>query len=239
MLDKNKSIVLFSGGQDSSACLVWALNNYKEVQTIGFDYGQRHNVELKCRKALLKKLKSMPSDFTGTLTSDYILNLEEVKSISTSSLLNYQDIEILDNGIPNTFVPGRNLIFLNYAGIIAYQNNIQNIIGGMCETDFSGYPDCRNETIISMENSLSLGMDENFKIKTPLMFKSKADVWEVIKQAGGKKLIDIIVEESHTCYNGNRSNRFSWGYGCNSCPACELRIKGWNIFVENNPEFKI
>ncbi len=209
MLDKNKSIVLFSGGQDSSACLVWALNNYKEVQTIGFDYGQRHNVELKCRKALLKKLKSMPSDFTGTLTSDYILNLEEVKSISTSSLLNYQDIEILDNGIPNTFVPGRNLIFLNYAGIIAYQNNIQNIIGGMCETDFSGYPDCRNETIISMEKSLSLGMDENFKIKTPLMFKSKADVWEVIKQAGGKKLIDIIVEESHTCYNGNRSNRFS------------------------------
>ena len=210
MLDKNKSIVLFSGGQDSSACLVWALNNYKEVQTVGFDYGQRHNIELKCRKTLLMKLKSMSNNFTGTLTHDHILNLDEVKSITTSSLLSSEDIEISDNGMPNTFVPGRNLIFLNYAGVIAYQNNIQNIIGGMCETDFSGYPDCRSETITSMEKSLSLGMDENFKIETPLMFKSKADVWEVIKQAGGKKLVDIIVEESHTCYNGNRSNRFSW-----------------------------
>ena len=239
MLDKNKSIVLFSGGQDSSACLVWALNNYKEVQTVGFDYGQRHNIELKCRKTLLMKLKSMSNNFTGTLTHDHILNLDEVKSITTSSLLSPEDIEISDNGMPNTFVPGRNLIFLNYAGVIAYQNNIQNIIGGMCETDFSGYPDCRSETITSMEKSLSLGMDENFKIETPLMFKSKADVWEMIKQAGGNELIDIILEESHTCYNGNRSIRFSWGYGCNSCPACELRLKGWNTFVENNPEFKI
>ena len=239
MLDKDKSIVLFSGGQDSSACLVWALQNYKEVQTVGFDYGQRHKVELKCRKNLLKKLNLMSDNFIGKLSTDHIVNLEEMKNISNSSLLNSNKIEVLANGLPSSFVPGRNLIFLNYAAIISYKNSIQNIIGGMCETDFSGYPDCRNDTIISMQESLSLGMDEKFIIKTPLMFKSKDEIWDLIYKAGGKGLIDVILEESHTCYKGDRSNRYPWGYGCKSCPACELRIKGWDSFVKNNPEMKI
>ena len=145
---------------------------------------------------------------------------------------------MLENGLPNTFVPGRNLIFLNYASIIAYKNKAKNIIGGMCETDFSGYPDCRNETINSMEKSLNLGMDVEFKIQTPLMFKSKAEIWELIYKKGNKELIDIIIEESHTCYKGDRSKRYDWGYGCNSCPACELRSKGWNEFIINYPELK-
>ena len=207
MLDKNKSIVLFSGGQDSSACLVWALQNYKEVQTVGFDYGQRHKVELKCRKNLLKKLNLMSDNFIGKLSTDHVVNLEEIKNISNSSLLNSNKIEVLANGLPSSFVPGRNLIFLNYAAIISYKNSIQNIIGGMCETDFSGYPDCRNDTIISMQESLSLGMDEKFIIKTPLMFKSKDEIWDLIYKAGGKGLIDVILEESHTCYKGDRSKR--------------------------------
>ena len=239
MLDKNKSIVLFSGGQDSSACLVWALQNYKEVQTVGFDYGQRHKVELKCRKNLLKKLNLMSDNFIGKLSTDHVVNLEEIKNISNSSLLNSNKIEVLANGLPSSFVPGRNLIFLNYAAIISYKNSIQNIIGGMCETDFSGYPDCRNDTIISMQESLSLGMDEKFIIKTPLMFKSKDEIWDLIYKAGGKGLIDVILEESHTCYKGDRSKRYPWGYGCKLCPACELRIKGWDSFVKNNPEMKI
>ena len=239
MLDKNKSIVLFSGGQDSSACLVWAPQNYKEVQTVGFDYGQRHKVELKCRKNLLKKLNLMSDNFIGKLSTDHVVNLEEIKNISNSSLLNSNKIEVLANGLPSSFVPGRNLIFLNYAAIISYKNSIQNIIGGMCETDFSGYPDCRNDTIISMQESLSLGMDEKFIIKTPLMFKSKDEIWDLIYKAGGKGLIDVILEESHTCYKGDRSKRYPWGYGCKSCPACELRIKGWDSFVKNNPEMKI
>ena len=154
------------------------------------------------------------------------------------SLLNSENIKVLENGLPNTFVPGRNLIFLNYAAIIAYKNKTKNIIAGMCETDFSGYPDCRNETITSMEKSLNLGMDVEFKIQTPLMFKSKAEIWQLIYEKGGKELIDIVIEESHTCYKGDRSKRFDWGYGCNSCPACELRSKGWNEFIINYPELE-
>ena len=235
MLDKNKSIVLFSGGQDSSACLLWALSKFEEVQTIGFDYGQRHNIELECRINLLKRIQLHSSNFLGKLSNDIVINLEEIKNISESSLLNSENIGMLENGLPNTFVPGRNLIFLNYASIIAYKNKAKNIIGGMCETDFSGYPDCRNETINSMEKSLNLGMDVEFKIQTPLMFKSKAEIWEFICN---KELIDIIIEESHTCYKGDRSKRYDWGYGCNSCPACELRSKGWNEFIINYPELK-
>ncbi len=239
MLDKNKSIVLFSGGQDSSACLIWALTKFKEVQTIGFDYGQRHNIELKCRKKILKNIKLIEDDFYGGLSNDFIINLKEIKNLTKSSLLNSDNIEIMENGLPNSFVPGRNLIFLNYAAIISYQNNIQNIIGGMCETDFSGYPDCRNNTIQSMEKSLSLGMDENFKIQTPLMYKSKKEIWDLIYTLGGEDLINITVEDSHTCYKGDRSKRYSWGYGCNSCPACELRAKGWNEFTQKYPKLKI
>ena len=238
MLDKNKSIVLFSGGQDSSACLLWALSKFEEVQTIGFDYGQRHNIELECRINLLKRIQLHSSNFLGKLSNDIVINLEEIKNISESSLLNSEKIGILENGLPNTFVPGRNLIFLNYAAIIAYKNKAKNIIGGMCETDFSGYPDCRNETINSMEKSLNFGMDVEFKIQTPLMFKSKAEIWEFIYKKGNKELIDIIIEESHTCYKGDRSKRYDWGYGCNSCPACELRSKGWNEFIINYPELK-
>ena len=198
MLDKNKSIVLFSGGQDSSACLLWALSKFEEVQTIGFDYGQRHNIEMECRINLLKRIQLHSSNFLGKLSNDIVINLEEIKNISESSLLNSENIGMLENGLPNTFVPGRNLIFLNYASIIAYKNKTKNIVGGMCETDFSGYPDCRNETINSMEKSLNLGMDVEFKIQTPLMFKSKAEIWELIYKKGNKELIDIIIEESHT-----------------------------------------
>ena len=234
MLEENKSLVLFSGGQDSTLCLLWALSKYDEVFTIGFNYNQNHKVELECRENILKKIESNFPKFKDKLKSDFVINLDEINKITESSLLSNKDFQI-ENGLPNTFIPGRNLLFINYAAIFAYQNKIKNIIGGMCETDYSGYPDCRSETINSQQETINKGMEQNFNILTPLMNLDKEEAWTLAFTDFGWKAIKMIIEDTHTCYQGNRRDKHVWGYGCNDCPACELRSKGWNLFIKNNP----
>lgn len=234
MLEENKSLVLFSGGQDSTLCLMWALSKYEEVFTIGFNYNQTHKIELQCRENILKKIESNFPKFENKLKGDFVINLDEINKITESSLLGNKSFKI-ENGLPNTFIPGRNLLFINYAAIFAYQNKIKNIIGGMCQTDYSGYPDCRSETIESQEETINKGMEQNFKILTPLMNLNKEETWSLAFNDFGLEAIKIIIEDTHTCYKGDRKNKQVWGYGCNDCPACELRSKGWNAFIKNNP----
>ena len=234
MLEENKSLVLFSGGQDSTLCLMLALSKYDEVFTIGFNYNQNHKVELECRQNILNKIESTFPEFKNKLKSDFVINLDEINKITESSLLSNKDFKI-ENGLPNTFIPGRNLLFINYAAIFAYKNKIKNIIGGMCETDYSGYPDCRSETINSQQETINKGMEQNFNILTPLMNLDKEEAWTLTFTDFGWKAIKMIIEDTHTCYQGNRQDKHVWGYGCNDCPACELRSKGWNLFIKNNP----
>ena len=239
MLKKNSSLVLFSGGQDSTICLLWALSEYEEVYTIGFEYGQRHKIEIECRNKILLKLKSFSKEFSSKIKNDTVIKLDAFKDIvKNSSLLNEKDISYLKDDMPDTFVPGRNLIFLNYSAIVAYIHNIPNIIGGMCQTDYSGYPDCRKETISSMEKTLNLGMEKEFNLITPLMDINKSETWQIAYSLYGFNILEIIIEESHTCYMGNRENRHIWGYGCDNCPACVIRKKGWLAFLDNNPELQ-
>ena len=239
MLKKNSSLVLFSGGQDSTICLLWALSEYEEVYTIGFEYGQRHKIEIECRNKILLKLKSFSKEFSSKIKKDTVITLNGFKDIvKNSSLLNEKDISYSKDDMPDTFVPGRNLIFLNYAGIVAYNHDIPDIIGGMCQTDYSGYPDCRKETILSMEKTLNLGMEKEFNLITPLMDINKSQTWQIAYSLYGFNILEIIIEESHTCYMGDRENRHIWGYGCDNCPACALRKKGWLAFLDNNPELK-
>mgnify|MGYP001332891678 FL=1 len=239
MLKKNSSLVLFSGGQDSTICLLWALSEYEEVYTIGFEYGQRHKIEIECRNKILLKLKSFSKEFSSKIKEDTVITLDGFKDIvKNSSLLNEKDISDSKDDMPDTFVPGRNLIFLNYAGIVAYNHDILDIIGGMCQTDYSGYPDCRKETILSMEKTLNLGMEKEFNLITPLMDINKSETWQIAYSLYGFNILEIIIEESHTCYMGDRENRHIWGYGCDNCPACALRKKGWLAFLANNLELK-
>ena len=237
MLNKNKSLVLFSGGQDSTISLFWALSRFKEVYTLGFNYNQNHKVEMDCRLEILNKIKSDFSDFRKKLKDDYIIDLKEINNITNSSLTNNKKIK-MENNLPNTFVPGRNLLFFNYAAIIAYQKKIKNIIGGMCETDFSGYPDCRDETLKYQEKTINLGTEQDFKIITPLMNINKAETWEMAFLDYGIDFLEMIIENTHTCYKGDRKNRQDWGYGCNNCPACNLRSKGWLTFINKYPKIK-
>lgn len=222
-----RALVLFSGGQDSTTCLAWALSRYDFVETIGFDYGQRHRIELDCRLNILDRIRGMSSEWSSKLGEDYLLDLTVLGSISNTALTSERQIDISASGLPNTFVPGRNLLFLTFAAAVAYRRNIKVLIGGMCETDYSGYPDCRNETLRSLENALSLGMDAELQVETPLMWLDKADTWRMAEDVGGKLLVDLILEETHTCYVGNHTNRHVWGYGCGVCPACELRGNGY------------
>jgi 7-cyano-7-deazaguanine synthase len=221
------ALVLFSGGQDSATCLAWALTKFARVETIGFDYGQRHAVELDCRDALIDGLKALRPDWASKIGEAHTLDIPTLGEISDTSLTRDVAIEMDAGGLPNTFVPGRNLIFLNFAAALAYRRGITNIVGGMCETDFSGYPDCRDDTIKALNTALNLGMDRKFEIHTPLMRLSKAQTWMLAEQLGGKKLVELIVQESHTCYVGERGAKHDWGYGCGECPACSLRAKGW------------
>ncbi len=225
-MSETSALVLFSGGQDSTVCLAWALSRYERVETIGFAYGQRHAVELAQRGIIREKLARL-NDFEKRLGPDAVLDLPALEKISDTALTRETEITFAATGLPTTFVPGRNILFLTYASALAYRRGIATLVGGMCETDFSGYPDCRNETIQTLAQTLSLGLATPIVIETPLMFIDKSETWKLAHELGGDDLVDIIVEDTHTCYMGDRTHRHEWGYGCGVCPACELRARGW------------
>lgn len=221
------ALVLFSGGQDSTTCLASALKRFRHVETLGFDYGQRHKVELSCRVNVLKEIRAQFPQWGDRLGQDHLIDLGVLGEISETALTRPSDIEEDSGGLPNTFVPGRNLIFLTLAGALAWRRGISVLVGGMCETDYSGYPDCRRDTIDAQQKALALGMDRSFTIETPLMWLDKAETWQLAEDLGGEALISIIVEDTHTCYLGERARRHEWGYGCGTCPACKLRAAGY------------
>jgi 7-cyano-7-deazaguanine synthase len=227
----NGALVLFSGGQDSATCLVWALDRFERVETLGFDYGQRHRVELDCRKGFREALVSHSAAWSDRLGDDHTLRLDALAEVSDTALTRDVEIRMREDKLPNTFVPGRNLLFLTFAAALAYRRGLRHIVGGMCETDFSGYPDCRDDTIKALQVALNLGMERRFVLHTPLMWIDKGATWKLAEELGGATLLDLIREETHTCYLGDRTNRHEWGYGCGECPACELRRKGWNEFA--------
>ncbi|WP_339071775.1 7-cyano-7-deazaguanine synthase QueC [Methylovirgula sp. 4M-Z18] len=224
------ALVLFSGGQDSATCLAWALARFSHVETVGFDYGQRHRVELDQRAVLRERmLRDMPQ-WAGRLGPDHTLSLAALGEISDTALTSTAEIAFNAQGLPNTFVPGRNLIFLTFAAALAYRRGIKHIVGGMCETDFSGYPDCRDDTVKAMQVALNLGMDQRFVLHTPLMWIDKAATWRLAEELGGESLVRLIVEDTHTCYLGTRGALHEWGHGCGECPACKLRAEGWRKY---------
>ncbi len=224
------ALVLFSGGQDSATCLAWALERFERVETLGFDYGQRHKVELEARLRVREGIQKAFPGWAPRLGEDHLLDLTVLNAVSDTALTRDIAIGMEASGLPNTFVPGRNLLFLTLGGALAYRRGLKHLVGGMCETDFSGYPDCRDDTIKAMQLALNLGMDARFVLDTPLMWLDKAETWRLAQTLGGKALVDLIVEESHTCYQGDRSKRHDWGYGCGICPACDLRARGWRAF---------
>jgi 7-cyano-7-deazaguanine synthase len=221
------ALVLFSGGQDSATCLAWALDRFPAVETVGFDYGQRHAVELDCRGHVIRALRDGFPDWDAKLGEDHLVDLTFLAGIGDTAMTREAEIRMGADGLPNTFGPGRNLMFLTVAAAMAYRRGIRHIVGGMCETDYSGYPDCRDDTIKAMQVALTLGMDRRFVLHTPLMWTDKAATWALAERLGGAALNDIIVEETHTCYIGDRATRHGWGYGCGACPACELRAAGF------------
>jgi 7-cyano-7-deazaguanine synthase len=222
------ALVLFSGGQDSTVCLAWALERFARVETIGFDYGQRHRIELDMRPRIRAEIGQLKAEWGARLGEDHLVSLDALAAISDTALTREVAIEIGESGLPTTFVPGRNLIFLSFAGAVAYRRGAQHIVAGMCETDYSGYPDCRDETIKAMGRALELGMDQRFELHTPLMWIDKAATFALAHTLGGDALIRLVVEETHSCYLGDRSHRHAWGYGCGECPACKLRSAGWD-----------
>ena len=226
-MTKTKALVLLSGGQDSTLCLAHALHTYDHVETIGFDYGQRHLVELECRPRIIAALRDTFPRWSEKLGRDHMCDLSVLGEISDTAMTRDTEIQIAENGLPNTFVPGRNLLFLTLAGALAWRRGISTLVGGMCETDYSGYPDCRRETLDAQELTLARGMDRPFRIDTPLMWLDKAESWALGEKLGGEALTDLIIEHSHTCYKGDRNHRHDWGYGCGECPACELRARGY------------
>ena len=225
------ALVLFSGGQDSTVCLAWALDRFARVETVGFDYGQRHAIELTVRRPIREALAAFSADWRERLGDDHVIKLDALAAIADTALTRDMAIEIGGNGLPTTFVPGRNLIFLTFAGALAYRRGAKHLVAGMCETDYSGYPDCRDDTLKAMQVALSLGMDRRFVVHTPLMWIDKAGTFALAKQIGGQPLLDLVIEATHSCYLGDRSQRHPWGYGCGSCPACRLRADGYARFV--------
>lgn len=228
-MTKTQALVLFSGGQDSTVCLAWALSRFDHVETIGFDYGQRHRQELAARPRIREAVAAF-AQWTARLGEDHLVPLSAPGAIGGSALTETMAIAMGKDGLPNTFVPGRNLMFLAAAAALGYRRGIADLVGGMCETDFSGYPDCRDETLKATAKALSLGLAREVRIHTPLMYIDKAQTWRLAKELGGVPLVDLIVEESVTCYEGDRAHRHVWGYGCGVCPACDLRAKGFEKF---------
>ncbi len=225
-MSHTRALVLFSGGQDSATCLAWALQRYAHVETVGFDYGQRHRVELECRSNFLRELRARFPQWAARLGEDHLLDLALLGQVSDTALTADKAIEFEKSGLPNTFVPGRNLIFFTFAAAIAYRRGLSVLVGGMCETDYSGYPDCRDDTLKSLQVTLGLGLGQRLVIETPLMWIDKAATWQLTQDLGGQALVDLVRDETHTCYIGERSTRHDWGYGCGTCPACQLRAQG-------------
>ncbi len=229
---KTCALVLFSGGQDSTVCLAWSLSKYAYVETIGFDYGQRHAIELEVRDSIRGKLAKEFPQWQDRLGRDHLLNMQTLGSITQTAMTKDVEIRFEKSGLPNTFVPGRNLLFFTYAAALGYRRDIFTLVGGMCETDFSGYPDCRDKTLKSLAQTLSLGTDADYCIETPLMWLDKSQTWAMAQELGGSRLVEIVIEDTHTCYKGERAMRHDWGYGCNECPACQLRANGYRKWRE-------
>lgn len=225
-----KALILFSGGQDSATCLAWALTQFAYVEVVGFDYGQRHKVELSVCDAFLAELQTHFPDWVHKLGARHLLDASMLNQIGHTAMTEDIAIQMQNNGLPNTFVPGRNLLFFTLAGALAYRRGIRHLVGGMCETDYSGYPDCRDDTLKSQQVTLSLGLAEKTTIHTPLMWRDKAQTFALAQELGGDTLLDIILEHTHTCYLGDRNQRYAWGYGCGDCPACQLRAAGWKAY---------
>ncbi len=223
----DSALVLFSGGQDSTVCLAWALQRFRYVETVGFAYGQRHAVELDVRPRIREGLKALSQEWSARLADDHLVRLDALAAISDTALTRNVAIEIAESGLPTTFVPGRNLVFFTFAGALAYRRGIKHLVAGMCETDYSGYPDCRDDTIKAMQVALGLGMDRPFVIHTPLMWIDKAATFAMAQDIGGQPLIDLLLGQTHTCYLGDREHRHAWGFGCGECPACRLRAEGF------------
>jgi len=227
MIDSRFALVLFSGGQDSTTCLAWALDRFERVETIAFDYRQRHRIELDQRLVVLQEIRRRFPEWAGRLGEDHFIDMATLGQISETSLTRDTAFRMEQDGLPNSFVPGRNLLFFTFAAAVAWRRGIRHLVGGMCETDYSGYPDCRDNTIKSLQVALNLGMDRNFVLQTPLMWLDKADTWALAYQLGGEALVALLLEHTHTCYRNERGARHDWGYGCGECPACVLRKRGF------------
>ncbi|MEM9723939.1 MAG: 7-cyano-7-deazaguanine synthase QueC [Pseudomonadota bacterium] len=225
------ALVLFSGGQDSATCLAWALARFERVETVGFDYGQRHRVELDVRDAFRAGLAAQFPAWAARLGADHRLDASVLSALGETAMTAEMAIEIGENGLPTTFTPGRNLLFFVLAGALAYRRGVRHLVGGMCETDYSGYPDCRDDTLKAQQAALSLGLDRSMVIHTPLMWRDKGDTFALAEQLGGRALLDLVLEHTHSCYLGDRSTRHPWGYGCGACPACVLRAEGWADYL--------
>ena len=232
MHSSDTALVLFSGGQDSTTCLAWALDRYQRVETIGFDYGQRHAIELEVRPAVLGGVRAISPAWDARLGEDHMIDLSLIGKISDTALTSDVEIAMQANGLPNTFVPGRNLMFMMVAATLAYRRGLTVLVGGMCETDFSGYPDCRDDTMKALQVALNLGMATRLKLETPLMWIDKKETWQLAEQCGGQALVDLIRTGTHTCYLGERGALHPWGYGCGTCPACELRARGYQQYAQ-------
>lgn len=227
------ALVLFSGGQDSTVCLAWALDRFEHVETIGFDYRQRHSVELSCRTDVIRNIRQAFPAWAPRLGEDHMLDLTVLGGISETALTQDRAIAFASSGLPNTFVPGRNLLFFTFAAAVAYRRGAKHLVGGMCETDYSGYPDCRDDTLKALQVALNLGMDQRFVVHTPLMWIDKAATWTLAEKLGGERLVELIKADTHTCYMGDRSHRHEWGFGCGECPACKLRADGYGRFISS------
>src|SRR5689334_9854136 len=230
-ISPDTALVLFSGGQDSTVCLAWALARFAHVETIGFDYGQRHAIELAVRQPIRDRIAKLNAEWASRLGDDHVVKLDALAAISDTALTRDMAIEMGANGLPTTFVPGRNLIFLTFAGALAYRRGARHLVAGMCETDYSGYPDCRDDTVKAMQVALTLGLDKRITIHAPLMWVDKAGTFAMAEDIGGTALLDLVIEDSHSCYLGDRGKRHDWGYGCGSCPACKLRAQGFAKFM--------
>lgn len=230
-ISEDAALVLFSGGQDSTTCLAWALARYARVETLGFDYGQRHRVELDCRTDVLARLRTEFPAWTPRLGEDHMIDLSVLGQISDTALTREVSIAMSADHLPNTFVPGRNLLFMTIGATIAYRRGLRVLVGGMCETDFSGYPDCRDDTMKALQVALNLGMDRRFIVETPLMWIDKTQTWRLAHSLGGAPLVELVREATHTCYLGERGELHAWGYGCGECPACELRRRGYEGYI--------
>jgi len=230
-LDNRAALVAFSGGQDSATCLAWALDRFQTVVTIGFTYGQTHVIEMTVRETLRKRVAQSNARWSGRLGEDFVFDASVIGALGGSRLTGAREQQFRNQHLPDTFVPGRNLVFLTLAGALAYRRDIRHLITGVCETDYSGYPDCRDDTMKALQVALNLGTESNFVIHTPLMWITKAQTWSMARDLGGDELVEVIRRESHTCYAGDRSHLHDWGFGCGECPACQLRARGWLEFV--------